>query len=81
MKYVQMIYQVVSDDGVVFLEHKYRMPAEPCKHSTGRVVPSFADREAGRFWEKAVLKGVLSLPAPRDASIESHGRRLGLHPL
>lgn len=66
MKRLQMIFQVVSDDGVIYQEHKYRMPLEPCKHMAGRIVASIGEREAGRFWEDAVHKGVLSESLSRE---------------
>lgn len=73
MKHVQMIFQVVNDDGAICLEHTYRMPLEPCKHMPGRIIPSLADREAGRFWEEAVLKNVLNESSPVEPPIAVHG--------
>ena len=59
MKYVQMTFQVVSDDGTVCLEHVYTIPVESCKHAPSRVLPALAEREAGKFWEEAVSKCAL----------------------
>lgn len=74
MKYVQMTFQIVRDDGTVGFEQRYKIPVEPCKHAPSRMLPALAEREAGRFWEDAIRKGALN---ESTTSSESTGRQVG----
>lgn len=59
MKYVKMTFQIVSEDGAVFVERVYKIPVESCKHAPSRMLPGLAEREAGKFWEEAINKCAL----------------------
>lgn len=76
MKYVQITFQVIRDDGTACCEQILKIPVEPCKHAPSRMLPALAEREAGRFWEYAIRKGALdesaTSPAPTGRQVSSH---------